>query len=129
VHWLALCAAGLDFPLSEFISLAAVVLAWTVLLVSIANIVVLTARDSYTAALLAFLIISASMLPGSVYMYRPDMFADAPLARAVLVFPLTLLWHLEFVARWGVCLAILSTCTAVALIAVSGQNLQQRDVE
>jgi hypothetical protein len=128
VLWLALASAGLDFPLLPLIGASAVVIAWTACLVSIVNIVILATRETYTAALIAFAILAFAMLPGSVYMYRPDLFTDAPLLRTLLVFPLTLLWHASFSARWGLPLAALFLGITVALIAAAGERIEARDV-
>jgi hypothetical protein len=60
------------------------------LLIAIANLTILWVHETYSALLVAF-IPMASILPGMVYMYRPDVFDGAPLLRAVAVFPNTLI--------------------------------------
>jgi hypothetical protein len=87
VHWLALRAAGLDYSLGVYLAAATAVIAWTVCLVAIANIAILFVPDTYAALLAAFIPIAASILPGLIYMYRPDLFETAPLLRAIAVFP------------------------------------------
>jgi hypothetical protein len=69
-----------------------------------------------------------AILPGSIYMYRPDLFDGAPHVRNILVFLMTLLWHPEFSARWGITLALLFFSIAIVLIAASGRNIEARDV-
>jgi hypothetical protein len=61
-------------------------------------------------------------------MYRPDLFDDAPLLRAILVFPMTLLWHPGFSARWGIALAALLFSITIALMAASGRRIEARDI-
>jgi hypothetical protein len=128
VHWLALVAAGLDYQWLSYLGASAVVVAWTVCLVGIVNLAILSARETYTAALIAFIPIAAAILPGSIYMYRPDLFDGAPLFRAMFVFPITLLWHPDFSARWGIALAALLFGITVALIVASGRRIEARDI-
>jgi hypothetical protein len=128
VHGLALVAAGLHYPWLPYLGASAVVVAWTVCLVGIVNLAILSARETYTAALIAFLPIAIAILPSSIYMYRPDLFEGAPLFRAIFVFPTNLLWHPDFSARWGIALATLFFCLTIALIAVSGRWLEARDI-
>jgi hypothetical protein len=128
VHWFALAAAGLDYPALPYLGASAAVVAWTVCLVAIVNLAILAARETYTAAIIAFIPIALAILPGSVYMYRPDLFDGAPLLRAIFVFPMTLLWHPEFSARWGIALAAVFFGFAIALIAASGRRIEMRDI-
>jgi hypothetical protein len=128
VHGLALAAAGLAYDWQSYLGAAAAVVAWTVCLVGIANLAIFSARETYTAALLAFIPIAVAILPGSIYMYRPDLFDDAPLLRAILVFPMTLLWHPGFSARWGIALAALLLSLTIILMAASGRRIEARDI-
>jgi hypothetical protein len=128
VHWLALVGTGLAYPWRPYVGASAVVVAWTVCLVGIVNLAILSTRETYTAALIAFIPISMAILPGSMYMYRPDLFEGAPFVRNILVFPMTLLWHPEFGARWGIALALVFFGIAVILIAASGRRIEARDV-
>jgi hypothetical protein len=127
-HGLALAAAGLDYPLLPYVGAAAAVVAWSLCLVSIANLAILWARETYTAALIAFIPITLAMLPGSIYMYRPDLFEAAPLIRSIFVFPMTLLWHPDFSARWGIVLAALFLGLTIGLIAAAGRSVEARDI-
>ena len=128
LHWFALVAAGLDYPWLPYLGASAAVIAWTVCLVGIVNLAILSARETYTAALIAFIPIAVAILPGSIYMYRPDLFDGAPQFRAVFVFPMTLLWHPDFSARWGLALAAVFFGIAFALGAASGRRIETRDV-
>jgi hypothetical protein len=128
VHFLALRAAGLDYPLRVYLGAAAAVIAWTLCLVAIVNVAILFVRDTYAALLVAFIPMAASILPGLIYMYRPDVFEDAPLLRAIAVFPNTLIWHPDFSARWGLALAAVFCCAALILVAAAGRCLDARDI-
>jgi hypothetical protein len=128
VHGLALVAAGLDYPWLPYLGASAVVVAWTVCLVGIVNLAILSARETYTAALIAFIPIAVAILPGSIYMYRSDLFDGVPLFRAIFVFPMTLLWHPDFSARWGLALASLLFGVTIALIAASGRRIEAWDI-
>ena len=127
-HWLALWMAGLTYAPGAFIGAAAAVLAWTLLLVSIVNFAILSARETYVALLIAFIPITVSILPSMIYMYRPDVFAEAPLVRDVVVFPMSLVWYPDFAARWGPPLAGLFFGLTLVLAAASGWRIEQRDV-
>ena len=128
VHWFALAAAGLNYPVLPYLGASAVVLAWTLCLVGIVNLAILAARETYSAALIAFIPIAVSILPGTIYMYRPDVFEGAPLLRAIFVFPMTLLWHPDLSARWGIPLGALLVCIAIALVAAAGRRMETSDV-
>jgi hypothetical protein len=127
-HWLALVAAGLDYPLFVYVGAATAVLAWTLCLVAVVNFAVLAARDTYSALLIAFIPMAVSILPGMIYMYRPDVFEDAPLLRAIGVFPNTLIWHPDFSASWGIALGALLCCAAFALVAAAGKRIEAREM-
>jgi hypothetical protein len=128
VHWLALRAAGFDYSLPVYVGAATAVIAWTLLLVAIVNLVILFVRDAYSALLVAFIPMAISILPGLIYMYRPDVFEHTPLLRAIAVFPSTLIWHPDFSARWGLLLAAAFCCAALGLIAAAGKCIDARDI-
>ena len=95
---------------------------------AIVNFAILSARDTYVALLIAFIPITISILPSMIYMYRPDVFAEAPLVRAVVVFPMNLVWYPDFATRWGLPLAGLFLGFALAFAAASGWRIERRDV-
>jgi hypothetical protein len=78
--------------------------------------------------LIAFVPLYVALLPSMVYLYRPDVFADAPALRDVLVFPMNLVWYPEFAARWGWPLAGLMLGLAALLVALAGSRIERRDV-
>lgn len=128
VHWLALGTAGLAYPLRAFVGANFVLLAWTICLVSFANLAVMSARDTYTALLVAFVPMLASILPSTTYMYRPDIFTAAPHLRALLVFPLNLVWDPAFSASWGFALGALFLGLSTGLVVAAARRLEKQDV-
>jgi hypothetical protein len=68
------------------------------------------------------------MFPGLIYMYRPDVFQDAPLLRAIAIFPTPCSGIPISVSRWGPVLAPVFFCAAFALIAVAGKRIDARDI-
>jgi hypothetical protein len=128
LHWFALVAAGLGYPAHVYVGAAAAVIAWTLCLVAVVNLAILAVRETYTALLIAFIPMAASIVPGLIYIYRPDVFEDAPLLRAIVVFPNTLIWHPDFSARWGLVLAAFLCAAALALVAAAGHRIEARDV-
>ncbi len=127
-HWAGLAAAGLPYDPRAFFGASIATIAWAVLLVALVNVLVLGARDSYTALLVAFVPIIVSMLPGMIYIYRPDAFEGMPLLRDLAVFPLNLVWHKGLAARWGVVLAGLLLAAAACLAALAGRRIERREV-
>jgi hypothetical protein len=128
VHWLALPAAVLAYDPSAYAGAAAVIIGWTVCLIGLVNLLILQTRDTYSALLIAFIPAIASMFPGMIYMYRPDVFAGVPAVRDVVVFPMNLLWYPEFAIHWGPPLAALLIGLALAFAALAGRSIDRRDV-
>jgi hypothetical protein len=128
VHWLALPAAGLAYDPSGYAGAATVVIGWTVCLITLVNVLILRARDTFAALLIAFIPAMVSMFPGMIYIYRPDVFADAPAVRAAVVFPVNLVWYPEVAIHWGLPLAAFLLCLAAAFIALAGWLMEHRDV-
>jgi len=67
VHWLALLAAGLAYDPSAYAGAAAVIVGWAVCLVALVNMLILHARDTFSALLIAFIPSIVSMFPGMIY--------------------------------------------------------------
>jgi ABC-type Na+ efflux pump permease subunit len=127
-HWLALTAVGLGYPPRALLGANFVLFAWTVFLVSIFNLAVLGARDTYIALLVAFVPMMVSILPSTIYMYRPDVFEAAPLLRALSVFPLNLVWFPDFSASWGFALGSLLLGMSAGLVAAAAWTLEKLDL-
>jgi ABC-type Na+ efflux pump permease subunit len=88
VHGLAAAAFGLIVEPKSFASTAGVILALSVCLILLVNLLILFTSDSYTALLVAFLPLMVTIFPGMIFMYRPDVFEAAPALRDLLVFPM-----------------------------------------
>jgi ABC-type Na+ efflux pump permease subunit len=127
-HCLALQAAGLAYPLRALGGANFALLAWTILLVCLINLIVLSVRDTYTALLVAFVPMLVTILPGTIYMYRPDIFESVPRVRDLVVFPLNLVWFQAFSANWGFLLGTLFLALAAGLVAAAGWTLEKHDV-
>lgn len=127
-HWLALQAAGLAYPLRALAGANFALLGWTILLVCIVNLIVLSVRDTYTALLAAFVPMLVTILPGTIYMYRPDIFETSPGVRDVVVFPLNLVWYPDFSASWGFLLGALFLALGAGLLAAAGWKFERQDV-
>ena len=128
-HWLALQAAGLAYPLRALAGANFALLGWTILLVCLVNLIVLRAHDTYTALLIAFVPMLVTILPGTIYMYRPDSFETSPRMRDVVVFPLNLVWYPGFSASWGFLLGGLFLVLAAGLVMAAGWMFEKRDVQ
>lgn len=70
----------------------------------------------------------ATIFPGLILMYRPDVFEVVPTLRDLLVFPMNLIWHPGFTTHWGAAIAGGLLFVATVLVLVAGQLLERRDV-
>src|SRR5262249_40858587 len=129
VHWLALPVAGLAYEPSGYAAAPAVIVGWTVCMVALVNVLILRARDTFSALLIPFIPAIVSMFPRLIYMYRPDVFADVLALRATVVFPMNLVWYPEVAIHWGPPLATLLLCLAVALTALASWLMERWDVQ
>lgn len=127
-HWLALQAAGLAYPLRALAGANFALLGWTICLVCFVNLCALHVRDTYAALLVAFVPMLVTILPSTIYMYRPDVFEAVPRARDIVVFPLNLVWYPDFSAGWGFALGGLFLVMAACLVATAGWIFKKRDV-
>jgi len=119
--------SGLSFGSVVAMGLTATLLAIGVS--SLAAIVCVMAKDTYTATLLGFLVFSAVVIPAGGYLYRPDLYSGHASAKALLVFPANVIWHqgtlLELFPR--LVFAVL-LCIAMAFV-LSITWLVRRDVD
>jgi hypothetical protein len=99
-----------------------------VCLVVLVNILILQARDTFAALVIAFIPVMVSIFPSMIYMYRPDVFEGAPVLRDGVIFPLNLVWYPEVAIHWGLPLAAFLLCLAAAFIALAGWLMEHRDV-
>jgi hypothetical protein len=128
VSMVGMAMAGLAYDLPAAAATSAVVIAWAVLLIALVNFLILGARSSYTALLIAFVPLYAALLPSMIYLYRPDVLAGAPALRDVIVFPLNLVWYSDFAGRWGWPLAGLMLGFAALLVVLAGLQIERRDI-
>lgn len=127
-HWVALQVSGLTYPLRALAGANFALLGWTMLLVCLVNLVVLWARDTYTALLIAFVPMLVTILPGTIYMYRPDIFETSTNIRDVVVFPLNLVWYAEFSADWGFLLGASFLVLGAGLVVAAGWAFAKLDI-
>lgn len=127
-HWAGLVAARLPYDPLAFFGAVSITIGWAVLLIGLVNLIVLDARDSYTAVLIAFVPMFVSMFPGMISMYRPDIFDGRPTLKDTIVFPMNLIWHKGLSGHWGAVLASLMLALAISLAGVAGRSIERRDV-
>lgn len=127
-HWLGMRGAGLDYDPSAYAGSTAIVLAWSVCLIALTNVLILQSRDAYSALLIAFIPGFATMFPGAISMYRPDIFDGMPALRNLTAFPMNLLWFPEVGARQGWAIAAMMLAVAAAFIAWGGWRIERDDV-
>jgi ABC-type transport system involved in multi-copper enzyme maturation permease subunit len=128
VHAGAMLACDLKVAPKAYIGAIAAILAFTILLLAITNLLMLTVRDSFAALVAAFVPFMAAMLPGIVFMYRPDFFAAISGLADYIAFPANLLWHPDVAARFGVPISLTLALAAGGLIAIAGRVLERKDI-
>jgi hypothetical protein len=128
VHGLVAAALGLIVEPKSFASTAGVILALSVCLILLVNLLILFTSDSYTALLVAFVPLMVTILPGMIFMYRPDVFEATPALRDLVVFPMNLIWYPDFTAHWGGAIAVGLLLVATVLVLLAGRLLERKDV-
>jgi hypothetical protein len=99
IQWASMSVSPFSYPPDAYAGAAAVTIAWAVLLVVTANLLIMRSRDTFIGLMLAFIPFMISIFPGMFYIYRPDIYAEA--ARNVLVFPVNLIWFADVAVTWG----------------------------
>lgn len=79
------------FNVGAFVATGLLVFALSTVMLAIVNLAFLFVRDTYNAILVASAVFIATVLPGGMYIYRPDLYT--PAMKDMLVFPANLLWH------------------------------------
>jgi hypothetical protein len=128
VHGLAAAALGLIVEPKSFASTAGVIVALSVCLILLVNLLILFTSDSYTALLVAFVPLMVTILPAMIFMYRPDVFEATPALRDLLVFPMNLIWYPDFTAHWSGAMGVGLLLVATILVLLAGRLLQRKDV-
>ena len=128
VCWLAMAAVGLTYSAGAFFGASAATLAWTVLLVALVNLLILGSRDSFSAAMIAFVPMFLAILPSMLFMYRPDVLELFPAVKDPLVFPMNLVWHKDIAAQYGATIAFAMLALASLAAVLAGRLMERRDV-
>lgn len=89
---IALVNGTADLDVAGTLCAGLVSLALAIGCLAIMNLVFLYTRETYHATLLSFVLFSAAVLPGALYIYRPDLFAGRAALRDVLVYPANVVW-------------------------------------
>ncbi|GHE37656.1 hypothetical protein GCM10017673_45130 [Streptosporangium violaceochromogenes] len=118
-------AGPADFNGGAFAATGLLVLALSAVMLAIVNLAFLFVRDTYNAIVVASAVFIATVLPGGMYIYRPDLYS--PALKNTVVFPANLLWHEDdAVAVAAIGLPAL-LAVAVALTALAGLRLRRTD--
>lgn len=128
VHGLSAAALGLTVEPSSFAATAGVIVALSVCLIALVNLLILYTNDSYAALLVAFVPLMVTIFPGMIFMYRPDVFESAPALRDLLVFPMNLIWYAGFATHCGGAIVIGLLFAAMMLVWLAGRLLERKDV-
>ncbi len=91
------------------------------------NLVFLFARETYYAALLAFLVFAGAVLPAGIFIYRPDVFQDQAVLRNIFVFPGNLLWFGESLPMLTPIILLIAFAAGALSLTGSGWRLKKMD--
>jgi hypothetical protein len=124
----AMSQVGLSYDAGAAAIASAVSIVLAILVLAVVNYLMLFARDTYTAIGIAFLPMFIFFLPAAMYVYRRDLFEDAPLAESLLVFPANVIWHGD-ILTWAAG-PVLGFIVAIACLFVllAGITLAHRSI-
>jgi ABC-type transport system involved in multi-copper enzyme maturation permease subunit len=117
-----------DLHLAGVVCAGMVTTALALSLLALLNLVFLFAKETYYAVLLAFVVFTLAVLPGSLFMYRPDVFQDHPLLRNLIIFPGNLLWFSESLPKITPIILLSAITASVLLLAGSSRYLSRSDI-
>lgn len=115
----------LDWP--AYRGASAIVVSLTVCLVAVVNLLLVNSRDSHSAIMIACAPALLAMVPGVVYLYRPDVYETVPRLAAVIVFPGNLVWQGAWAARWGMAVSAGWLALAAVLALLAGERLRRSE--
>jgi hypothetical protein len=125
---IALINGTADLHLAGVVCAGIVTTALVLSLLALLNLVFLFARETYYAVLLAFVVFTLAVLPGSVFMYRPDVFQDHATLRNLIIFPGNLLWFSESLPKITPIILSAAVATSALLLAGSSRRLSRSDI-
>jgi ABC-type transport system involved in multi-copper enzyme maturation permease subunit len=125
---IALLNGSADLHLAGVVCAGIVTTSLALSLLALLNLVFLFARETYYAVLLAFVVFTLAVLPGSVFMYRPDVFQDHATLRNLIVFPGNLLWLSESLPKVTPIILSAAAAAGALLLAGSSRRLGRLDI-
>ena len=126
IQWASMSVSPFSYPPDAYAGAAAVTIAWAVLLVVTANLLIMRSRDTFIGLMLAFIPFMISIFPGMFYIYRPDIYAEA--ARNFLVFPVNLIWFADVAVTWGWVINAALLAMAVLLAFAAGLIAEKQEL-
>ena len=106
----------------------AVTIGLAALCCAVVTVATLYLRETYHAIVIGFAIWMATLLPGSIYMYRPDVFTRYEGLHEAIVYPMNVVW----MDASGVTIAWLVSAASIVLVAAivgaAGWLFERRDV-
>ncbi|AUX21256.1 uncharacterized protein SOCEGT47_017360 [Sorangium cellulosum] len=125
---IALINGPRDLDVPGTIGAALAIVALVLACVAVLNLVFLFAKETYHAVLLSFVLFAAVVLPGAMFMYRPDLFAGREALRDVVVFPANLVWHAGAMPALAPALSLAALALSAAMILLGARRLERADV-
>jgi hypothetical protein len=125
---IAIINSPADLHLSSVLCAGFVTTAYALMLLALLNMAFLFSSETYYSMLIAFILFALVLLPGSIFMYRPDVFQDHAALRDLIVFPCNLLWRGESLPKVTPALALSAVTVSAILLVGSGRCLRRIDV-
>jgi hypothetical protein len=125
---IALINGTADLHLAGVVSAGILTTALVLSLLTLLNLVFLFAKETYYAVLLAFVVFTLLVLPGGIFMYRPDIFQNHAALRGLVIFPGNLLWFSESLPKIMPIILIAAVAAGVLLLAESSRRLRRLDI-
>jgi hypothetical protein len=125
---IALINGTADLRPSGVLCAGLVTTALVLALLTFLNLVFLLVEETYYAVLLAFLLLLLTVLPSSIFIYRPDVFQDRTALGNLILFPGNLLWFGDSLPTIAPIIFIAAAAVCVLLLTAGSSRLKRIDI-
>jgi ABC-type transport system involved in multi-copper enzyme maturation permease subunit len=124
---IALINGAADLRPSDVFCAGIVITAVTLTLLALLNLMFLFSPETYYSVALAFVVFMFTVLPGSIFMYRPDVFQGQATLDLIL-FPANLLWHGELLPKITPIILLVAAAISILSLVGGGRRLKKLDI-
>lgn len=116
------------FDFLQFVAATAILISFVLCLLALLNWLLLFVTETYYATLIGFSGFMLTLLPISLYLYRPDIYDNAPILAALLAFPANLLWYPDTLPRIGILIVLGLWLATAAFVGLAHHRLMQLEL-